>query len=217
MAVVVIIVLLAVFLAPTLSRMMAKSQEATCMGNLKALGIAAQQYIADNNGFLFKATWPADMDPYLKGMTNLWNAQRFRKAGFACPAISAMRGTRFNSGIYGLNYTFNNDVAPLPTSWPQRVTSVAKPSKAYLFTEAGRMRANGSLDVDPLGSGGVTPGWLSRQPNSGVDSLIWPHAGGRKNFVFLDGHVKSLSWSEVQQFNGRPSSSAEYREFHGLR
>lgn len=220
LVVIAIIALLVTLLSPSITRMVVKGRKAECVANLRNLVAASQQFFADNNGVLFSRDYPTDLRPYLEGKDSWWNPSLFKKSGLTCPSVYALGGGKFNSGIYGLNYVFINEIGGMipgtpPPSWPLRTVNISKPAKAYLFSEAGRCLSDGSMNVDPLGF--LTPGSLAVEPKPGVASLVWPHDGGRKNFGFLDGHVESLSWSEVNAFNGKSSNSPEYKEFHGLR
>ena len=233
LVVVAILAILVALLFPVARRVIHSSRQTVCAANLRELGLAAQQYITDNNGEFFDGGRMSNLNPYInrgKVTDNTWWASSlFRKALISCPAVNALPGTKYNSGIYGINYVFVNTIqgprppdlppeekAPPPATWPLRLLNVPKPQKAWLFTEASRCNADGSLNIDPLSF--IAYGAIDTKPGSGVSTLLWPHPahpGGRKNFVFLDGHVESLSWQEVKDRTGAWPGQ-EYKEFHGL-
>ena len=222
LAVIVIIVLMAVLLSPAIGKLLAKSRQMQCAANQRQLTAAFQQYISENNGsFFLDRDWYGLLDPYLnRENVSWWSLATFRGSSITCPAVNALSPRRFNSGIYGVNYSFINTIEGSvvglpPASWPIRIVNVPNMHKAWVFTEAGWCSANGSHDRDPVGF--ITPGTLERKPGSGIESLTWPHNEKRKSFAFLDGHVELMSWEEVNAFNGAPSNSKEFNEFNGLR
>lgn len=215
-----ILMVLATLIFPWSTRMVAKARQAACATNLRHLARAFQLYIAENNGsFFLDRQWTTALQPYIGREDNWWQKAAYRSAGVSCPAVNALRGARFNSGIYGVNYSFINTIegpepGKPPAGWPLKLANVPKPARAWAFTEAGRQLADGSADVDPLGY--ITPGNFRVRPGPSVASLVWPHAGGHRNLAFLDGHVEALTWEEVDAWNGAPPASPAYREFHGL-
>lgn len=224
LAVSAILAILVALLLPWTNRLVERSRQATCTANLRHLTRAFQLYIAENNGsfFLKRDDWAKDLRSYLEREDDWFKKAQHRQAGLSCPSVNALPGAQFNSGIYGVNYVFLNDIeggtsesrSVPPTAWPVKLANVAKPSRAWVFTEAGRQLPGGSADVVPLGY--VAPGELKKRPGPSVTSLVWPHAGERRNLAFLDGHVEALTWEEVDAFNGVSSTSPVYREFHGL-
>ncbi len=219
-----LVAVLAVLLHTAAGRLTTKGREAACTGRLRQLGLAFQQYVADHNGrFIDDRSWSGQLNPYIARKTNqIWqsDADEAARSVITCPGVNALRPRNAFSGLYAINYVFNNGIdgptaGQPPSDWPQQMHNVPAPSKAWVFTEAGRRTAAGSYEIDPLGY--IAPGNLSPKPTPGVASLIWPHEGERKNFAFLDGRVQSMTWQEVNAFNGLSSTTPAYREFHGLR
>jgi general secretion pathway protein G len=216
--VILILAVLVALLYPSLATLTAEGRNTKCLANLRQVNLAFNQYIADNDGSFFKAReWNNLLDPYIQRQGGWYSAATFKEALVTCPEINSRSPRQYNSGIYGVNYSFINTIEGgngVPPTWPLKVVNVSSPSKAWSFTEASRCDASGGYNITPIGF--VTPGSLI--PKHGVSqALAWVHPGGRKNFAFLDGHVSSMTWAEVNVFNGASSRSKEYTEFHGLR
>ena len=221
---IVLVAVLAALLYTVTGRLAAKGRETACAGRLRQLSLAFQLYTAEHKGRFFDdRSWSKLLNPYIgKEISGSWqsNGAEAARLAITCPEINALRPRNAFSGLYAVNYTFINAIdGPMvgqpPSDWPLQVQNVPVPGKAWVFTEAGRRTAAGSYEVDPVGY--IAPGNLSSRPVPGVASLIWPHEGQRKNFAFLDGRVQSMTWLEVNAFNGLSSSSPAYREFHGRR
>lgn len=109
LVVIVIVAILAALLFPQVKKMIESAQKATCMSNMRQLGIAAHLFAAENSGFLPWAgissaiRWETQIAPYLPGYTNTWskNQTNWRRNGpFTCPSTAKN---------YWLGYGWNYD------------------------------------------------------------------------------------------------------------
>ncbi|MGZ8920166.1 MAG: type II secretion system protein [Limisphaerales bacterium] len=185
LVVIVIIAILAGLLLPALGRSKAKASNATCLNNLRQLGIATRLYAEDNEERLPSAeilpTQPIDPQNPLPRIRDVLAKYLGRTGGtntnsatvFKCPADK--RG-RF--AAEGSSYEWNAELNGRPID-------ETRTDHAFLLLERGNPSAgitNFYVTLPP----GTTPLLLDydefhpRRPKSG------------KNVVFMDGHVAPL-------------------------
>ena len=106
LVVLVIIAILALLLFPLAKRMIEKGQSATCMSNLRQLGIAVQLFAGENRGFLpwagdSSGPWEKKIQPYIGTNYKTWGRSKtWSKCGpYTCPTTAG----NFWIG-YGWNY-----------------------------------------------------------------------------------------------------------------
>jgi prepilin-type processing-associated H-X9-DG protein/prepilin-type N-terminal cleavage/methylation domain-containing protein len=182
-----VIALLAALLLPVIGRVRERGWNATCGSNLKQIGLAMQQYVADYDG-----TYPPqDSSPQtgFTDWTDLMQPYVKTRALFYCPsqAKSPHSDMRYQFNVYQLNeYRYANgrvlsrtvkSEAGLPSASElvvsfdsitfnsPRLDSTSKISKNYEVVEAACGRKVPAVTL---------------------------HSGGA-NFVYADGHVKWLS------------------------
>lgn len=201
LVVIAIAAILAAIAFPAFSSVMDNSKSAKCVGNLRGIGVAALAYAADNNGSFpqidgspsvwnsGKRWWWSVLYNY--GTTNT-NAVDVRKV-WRCPCITDAEFTPGSgSFIYPayaaqkpiLGFSYVNEAS-------MRVVQIEKPSKVWLFGDAGVPTNSSGASTKYMTSGG-----LRRYLNS-WDNNVQPayrHSGNtRANFVTCDGHVESIS------------------------
>lgn len=225
LVVIAIISILASLLLPALRNAKELSKSAVCASNLKQICTAALAYSDDYDGFMIpdglfnmngdtricENYWWSRLWTYLypgKPKPELWMAtndetwiipETLRSIVFGCPskAASAKKNLTMRTDMsYGINITeqivYNNrDFI--------KITSLRNPSAKVWF-------ADGSPNVDAMamtiyaGATSDAHPTLQHRPNiSGPDKTKaqWsPYNKGIANSVFIDGHVKGLSYNK---------------------
>ncbi|MDD3927683.1 MAG: type II secretion system protein [bacterium] len=185
LVVIAIIALLAATLFPVFSRAREKGRQATCLSNLKQLGLAHTMYMSDWDGYAcpyYQGGSPAKywfnlLDPYIKNNDILF-----------CPSGEQTNKTvSFTNVRYGINYTYLCLYPPKatnPGSWNQPTTNevdIKNPTKMILF-------------VDSIYPGSSTVGYyIASVP--GIPPAL-RHQGGCC-IVCIAGNAKWITRSEV--------------------
>jgi prepilin-type N-terminal cleavage/methylation domain-containing protein/prepilin-type processing-associated H-X9-DG protein len=198
LVVVAILALLAALLLPVLSRARESAHRIVCASNLRQIGLAFRLYVDEH-----KETFPSAEDPvstspyYWLWMGRGWRemlaeyipANKDNPSVYFCPTDS--RGAEiFESTSYAYSmafyhspeqidamdstaFTYSN---PMPSA-PQRLSDLRWPSQKIL---AGEWYANHTAFSGDQG---------------------WFGVGGKRNFLFADGHVEYLDWTEIHPAN----------------
>jgi prepilin-type processing-associated H-X9-DG protein/prepilin-type N-terminal cleavage/methylation domain-containing protein len=215
LVVIAIIALLAAILFPVFARARENARRASCMSNLKQIGLADAQYTQDYDSHFVpglipiagKYTCPPkSLDPYIKS-SGIWR----------CPSDSnPIRDTRANmDDPYPKSYMIN----PLVHGDGQGETATGGiPWSSYPISESALTKSSETIsflecywETGYDGSGGAVPYPVTRDNNTPIWSPINAagipaqaqldasniaynrHLGGA-NYLFCDGHVKFLRW-----------------------
>jgi len=191
---------LSAMLLPALSRARENALRASCVNNLRQLGVAFELYVGEHKG-----TYPAAQDPVSTDpLFWLWMGRGWRRllceyvpgdrdapGVFYCPSdlreksITVYERTSYAYAMAFYHSPDQIDSAdsytatfskPMPTV-PQRKAAVRHPSKKILV---GEWYANHAAFAND-------PGWFG-----------W---GGRRNYLFADGHVEYLDTSALLPAN----------------
>jgi len=234
LVVIAIISILAAILFPVFARARENARRASCMSNLKQMGLAVMLYIQDNDeGFplaiVSKPTRGAGVTPPPGGEWSNGNwfwpqtiAEYHNSFGvFLCPSSSKTSYPyRGSSGSYGVNRLI------MPTSGtPLKLADLQSSAGTYLTMDFGIYAVDTSYVVTPTASQDeyYLPGWgdakgingcTLKAPADDVDATYHQsdcqsgrHFGG-VNVGFADGHVKWLKsrmvLTEAQKYKASP-------------
>jgi prepilin-type N-terminal cleavage/methylation domain-containing protein/prepilin-type processing-associated H-X9-DG protein len=207
LVVIAIIAILAAILFPVFARAREKARQASCMSNLKQLGIAAAMYSSDYDGCLVPSyTYFPDaahriadvmllLHPYVKNV-QVWKCPSDNFATYSGPPYCPS-GTRLTLS-YGIScynpYALGNGcyyTSPRPGAVQEG--RVAEPSEEVLLMDAPRSRVM-FAHLNPT----LYPAYAAG----------FGRHNGQCNLLFGDGHVKS------QQPTSLTADNFDYRDGH---
>jgi prepilin-type N-terminal cleavage/methylation domain-containing protein/prepilin-type processing-associated H-X9-DG protein len=217
LVVVAIIAVLAAILFPVFARARENARRASCMSNLKQMGLGLMMYVQDYDetfpatGFYEPSltTWIHLIQPYVK------NEQVFR-----CPSspVAGDLSRAPENGEYGINFWIAQN-PPESASYNTRIklAAVISPATIYMLADSGADYFNDSTALTPATASLYVPGTGAVGRNCGVfndgtHNVYYPdcqsgrHFGG-VNIAFADGHVKWVQSRTVVQ------EALNYRNF----
>jgi prepilin-type N-terminal cleavage/methylation domain-containing protein/prepilin-type processing-associated H-X9-DG protein len=226
LVVIAIIAILASILFPVFARARENARRASCMSNLKQIGLGIMMYVQDYDEKYPPANitnegtgyfWWQLLDPYTKST----------QLEFCPSATSQSTPTSLN---YGANMLIMRDGRYFNTLPPVAMAAIEAPSTTYLLMDSGFYRIN----VPYIGAPVSGWGWL---PGSGALGATFYNTSppadwetGRHfdgvNVTFADGHVKWLKSSVVYQqakkctscsygYTSPPTSASDWNPFVG--
>jgi len=185
LVVIAIIAILAAILFPVFAKAREKARQASCLSNVKQLGLAAMMYVQDYDEIFFPrctGTWGAAGAVY-------WYASSATSLGligpyvknvqvFTCPSAPGRRGYGYNMGFgYVAMGTINAPAEKVLFSDDTFGSAVLyHPSQGYLNW--------GANFVDPPGSTGAAIVWGTNCPYGRHNEMA--------NVAFCDGHAKAM-------------------------
>jgi prepilin-type N-terminal cleavage/methylation domain-containing protein/prepilin-type processing-associated H-X9-DG protein len=206
LVVIAIISLLAAFLFPAFSRARENARRSSCSSNLKQIGLGMMQYTRDfddrlprNDTTINVDTWVDTLQPYIK------NDQVFVCPSDDAPHVQAQGSGRETS--YAINQIYYHDKsqvlfeANVGGIIPARLSTIADASGTITVGDGME-----SYQVFPAGPAATT---VAVDANSSFPSFgdgaqrgkfVGRHIG-TTNWLFFDGHVKSMRISTVAVLN----------------
>ena len=217
LVVIAIIAILAAILFPVFAKAREKARQVSCASNLRQMSNAFAMYTQDFDEKFPRASdapsgirWMHRLMPYVK------NTQIF-----VCPSRSqfGFTGAVSTSGGYGSNSLFLDEWLPGgATGGGMSMATIASPAETIMVAEScwnGRFRirpdgANAAVwalpnsfvwNLSGVNIGPVTPPGAPCTNLAGSPleyRLDWRHSE-RSNFMFVDGHVKSLTPADADR------------------
>ncbi|MDR1280242.1 MAG: DUF1559 domain-containing protein [Opitutaceae bacterium] len=202
LTVIAIIGILAAILIPTVAAARKAARGAACVGNLRQIGIAMRNHVADyktlpvpdeDRGTWFTNYWMSKLQPYLEKRRASGSDPLSQKAInydgiYHCPGkpdwnINAGNGPIMLS--YGMNIFDSGSGDARKTA--RHVEQFQAPTITMLVMDRGtRDPATGDWGKPGAGS------WIQNSDKIYKERLGQWHQGGKDNALFLDGHVESL-------------------------
>jgi len=219
LVVMAVIGILAGLLLPALSRAKTRAISIQCLNQFKQIGIATQMFADDNEDELpgnqhslpHRPSWVAQLTNYLSySMTDPTGAGVYR-----CP--SEERRVAYTCAVNDfLTYRPPNG----GTSWPgmgdySRKGAVPSPSETIWMAElASDLEFQDHFHF--VDKGRAIPGdSTAYSPNSFLSQVhVNRHRLGA-NYLFVDGHVESLSWARIKPMLNQPGSRLIKPNGHG--
>jgi prepilin-type N-terminal cleavage/methylation domain-containing protein/prepilin-type processing-associated H-X9-DG protein len=199
LVVIAIIAILAAILFPVFARAREKARAASCMSNLKQLGIAAIQYRQDYDDRNVAHThpspvvipnptaWTYKLVPYIKSDQVFW-----------CPSHNSSQKSQhishYLAGSYAINGYYNTGWSALfggswPNHWGRPDSDILRPTELVMFHDS---------------SGNVEAAWAGEEKNNQlIPNAAGCIVGGARhgdggNVVYYDGHAKWQSKVELR-------------------
>jgi len=187
LVVVAIIAILAAMLLPALAQARERARQATCISNLKQLGLAVLMYATNNNDCIPKAYdnvsgswfWMDTYALYLPGR----GLEGYRSGVFHCPSDSLPPSPAYAYSLsYGMSLaSFNCTLSYGYQAY--RLTRMASPGKVLLIAERSTANLNaGQAATMPLS------GWTLDTSNGSWGPLSARH-NNMVGILYLDGHA----------------------------
>ncbi len=181
-----IIAILAAMLLPALGKAREKANQASCINNLKQIGLAVNMYVIDSKGRLPGhdwVTWSTDSNgdttfagPLYKGISD--------EKLLLCPSADSQGR---------LNYSLNHHIAHA------KADGYAKPASIVSFLENGKAtqlyhcKKGWDYDAKALVTTDTCAGACDEANTTAPN---WHSSQTANNFLFLDGHVDSQTWED---------------------
>ncbi len=215
LVVIAIIAILAAILFPVFAQARQKAQQATCLSNLKQLGLAATMYVQDYDE-QYMSEW---QNYHNDGCTNFWPCQNTAWGWYtaplndpntfglnwayelipysknsqimACPSTSQSAWNPATNTDWA-SYAYVNWIGDQGTGGPAiRLAGIPQPANQIIFWDSGK----GCSRVEIQGwnnNTGCTKSptlYPTSTPPMPAPDWVPPHNGGR-NYLFADGHAK---------------------------
>lgn len=231
LAVVAILGVLVALLLPVLGKMRDRAAGAKCASNLRQIGVAAMNYVAERDGTLPHGGYASGSAPNdNKGWYYQLDAYGLpiqkNGANWTFPSVlyCPLSGRDGSGGwpAHNPDYGINRNVAGNGSIDRKKIVSVQNPSKTILFAETGQ--PGNALKGDFIflrGGGFSSQDFISQAPQEsaadyskgGYMAFRHPRPSGEEqnmtacfsNVLFCDGHVESIAWSDerLQTEEGR--------------
>jgi prepilin-type N-terminal cleavage/methylation domain-containing protein/prepilin-type processing-associated H-X9-DG protein len=213
LVVVAIISVLAAILFPVFARARENARRASCMSNMKQIGLGMFMYMQDYDGMYMVSVskdatgnilWPQFIQPYVKSL-NLFNCPSFSKTTFTQGSSASAYYNSAASVPYGLNFWLLGEYYHLSEAGLQT------PSETVLVAETGNSASSaataGYFQCYPSYYGYTTP--TNTQygfQGNGAARLTDRHMDGL-NILWADGHVKWMKRSVIEADVGSTTAS----------
>ncbi len=211
LVVIAIIGILAAMLLPALGKARERGRAALCVSNMRQVFLALRLYMDDQNGYLPEASngdsgtsaveWTKTLGPYLGHSTNVTasGATASASAAFVCPTASypccQNQNLSFTYACTGAMLGLENGAGLTATQPRMELQITTNPSETPLFVEGKQYLSNPSCESNI--QWGNAKDDLGKNP-SACTYLDFRHSGSM-NIAYLDGSVRSVTFSQAQQ------------------
>ena len=203
LVVIAIIAILAAILFPVFAKAREKARQASCLSNMKQLGLACMQYAQDYDEKLV-SDWFSTTDPNQRWMKRVLPYCKSTQI-FACPSApsdpigAGYRGWAQPTEFYGLTMGIGIASSAAPNTWGNgdgvAMATLTHPAETVCLGDAKHQFVNGAGQFASANQCGQTPG-CGCGTSVPADSGLTRHNGG-SNLVFFDGHAKWAAFGTI--------------------
>ena len=223
LVVIAIIAILAGMLLPALSRARETAKAIDCTNRMKQLGLAMQGYANDYNEFLAPGRyanniwWFFLLSGSLDGTAGTYGVSfthgrtaTTEKGSFVCPSEKDSFSASNGSGFQYTHY-ISNPVNSCVSGWgaprnkSRTLKDVSQPSACFYAADSG-WKVNFNAET----SNAFAYRHKGPDPRPRDASVNGAVSKGECNFLFVDGHVDGMRYSEVNALDTAPANSADY-------
>ncbi len=205
LVVIAIIAILAAILFPVFAQAREKARSASCMNNLKQIGSAMMQYMQDYDGVLPSSTKePRPNGPNNENIThgtgwvgwvsNVLTPYEKSAQLYICPSNSSTWGGN-NPRTFQGNHSYVYNYRSLGGAWGDHTVKdsriQAPANLASMWDGVNQWADCGYMSGCGINARDLT--WYRQKDNT---LTSWHQ--NKNNFLFVDGHVKLLEWSQVK-------------------
>jgi prepilin-type N-terminal cleavage/methylation domain-containing protein/prepilin-type processing-associated H-X9-DG protein len=200
LVVIALIALLAAILFPVFARAREAGRKATCLSNLRQIGMAFAMYVEDNDG-----CYPNAGDPYL------WMGRRWRWPLASYLNYSNQRDPAApENPLHSVGKARNILICPSDSTAPQQWDGTSYAYSAAFYHDPGQINAMTTEDlwkydrfpcisqqevmVESPSKKVLAAEWLTNHTSPKVG--WWDWRGGR-NYLFADGHARYLQVGKI--------------------
>ena len=186
---------MAAIIVPVGKGMITHSRAINCSKNLRQIGMASMMYAGDN-----QMTLPQSMHQRATG-GNSWRVtlQPYASGTITFKCKSDPHKTRGNTYVLNDYLTKGPSGAPPDLNY-SILAKIDKPEATLMFAEA----SSSYLNTDHFHFAAY---YGQKIPPSAFESQVGVTFHGQKaNYLFADGHVETLSWTEVKALLLKPGS-----------
>jgi len=196
LVVIAIIAILAAILFPVFARAREAARQTSCLSNVRQLGMGFTMYFQDNDEMFpnvkGNSPWTLSLQAYIRNQKML-----------RCPSDPSTNWDQPLTGQTSLratSYTLNGYLAPGNSTDAQGgnfpfIGSINKPASTIFLAESNANRTGSYFHAHVWNPPASASHWLLDRDLP--DDIEPNRHGDRFNAAYLDGHAKSVKWSQV--------------------